>query len=417
MSDELIIDESKIFAPAFYSVWNDFLDEKYTEFVLKGGRGSAKSSFAAAAILLGLEMYPEANAICYRKVAATQLDSCYSQFEFTLQGSLSPLADHWKCSKSPLKIVNTNTGQQILFRGLDDPSKSKSLRAPKGYFRFLWFEETAEFDGMEEIRSVMQSVLRGGQSFQTFYTYNPPMTSANWCNSEFSKPQPGRLIHHSDYRSVSPDWLGKNFFVMAENLRLQNERAYRHEYLGEVTGTGGAIFPNVVPIQLTDEEIATFSNLRWGLDLGFALDPTALVGIEMRKAEREIIIFDEVYKTHLLTHQIADEIKNHHFGYQYVMCDSAAPLTIADLESQGCPVLGAAKGPDSIKHGILYLQSLNHIYIDVLRCPNTYKEFSMYEYEKNKAGQFLSKYPDTNNHAIDATRYGLEEDSAGMGLM
>ena len=365
MSDELIIDESKIFAPAFYSVWNDFLDEKYTEFVLKGGRGSAKSSFAAAAILLGLEMYPDANAICYRKVAATQLDSCYSQFEFTLQGSLAPLADHWKCSKSPLKIVNTNTGQQILFRGLDDPSKSKSLRAPKGYFRFLWFEETAEFDGMEEIRSVMQSVLRGGQSFQTFYTYNPPMTSANWCNSEFAKPQPGRLIHHSDYRSVSPDWLGKNFFVMAENLRLQNERAYRHEYLGEVTGTGGAIFPNVVPIQLTDEEIASFSPI-YGCDFGYALDPTAIVAIEMRKAEREIIIFDEIYKTNLLTHQIAEAMKSIHVGYQYIMCDSANPLTIGDLEAQGCPVLGAAKGPDSVKHGILYLQSLNHIYIDVL---------------------------------------------------
>jgi len=204
---------------------------------------------------------------------------------------------------------------------------------------------------------------------------------------------------------------------MAENLRLQNERAYRHEYLGEVTGTGGAIFPNVVPIQLTDEEIYTFQNLRWGCDFGYSLDPTAMVGLEMRKAEREIIIFSEVYQTNMLTHQMAEAMKAFHFGYQYVMCDSASPLTIADLESQGCPVLGAAKGPDSIKHGILYLQSLNHIYIDSVRCPNTYKEFSMYEYEKNKAGQFLSKYPDKNQHSIDACRYAIEEDSAGMGLV
>ena len=86
------------------------------------------------------------------------------------------------------------------------------------------------------------------------------------------------------------------------------------------------------------------------------------------------------------------------------------------FESLGINALPAQKGPDSVRFSIKWLQGLCHIYIDQRRCPNAYREFSQYEYEKNKSGQFISRYPDKNNHAIDAVRYALMEDAIEAGL-
>ena len=58
---------------------------------------------------------------------------------------------------------------------------------------------------------------------------------------------------------------------------------------------------------------------------------------------------------------------------------------------------------------------MNHIYIDQKRCPKTYFEFSTYEYEQDKDGNFISAYPDKNNHSIDAVRYSLQKYWARKG--
>lgn len=67
------------------------------------------------------------------------------------------------------------------------------------------------------------------------------------------------------------------------------------------------------------------------------------------------------------------------------------------------------KGKDSIRYGIQWLQGLHRIYIDPIKCQKTYKEFIGYEYPRDKNGDFLSVYPDKDNHSIDAVRYATEE--------
>ena len=416
-----VITHRDLFAPSFYRVWNDVLAKKYPEIWLAGGRGSTKSSFISTAIILLMEANPSVHCVCFRKYAANLADSVYSQFEFTINQKLRPLAPHWVFKKSPLKIVNVNTGQQIIFRGLDDPQKVKSLKAPFGYFGLTWFEELAEFDGIEEVRNVNQSLHRGGHYFQTFCSYNPPETSSNWVNYEASVPQivDGQLyrkVYRSDYRSVPVEWLGKNFFIEAELLKNTNERAYRHEYLGEVTGNGGSIFPNVKAMTMTDEMIAQFDHRHFGLDFGFAIDPAAWIALHYDKTRRTVYIYDEIYDVNLTNMDLAKLIKQKDMGFEYLMCDSAEPKSIAELETLGVNALPAQKGPDSVRFSIRFLQSLCHIYIDPIRCPNAFREFSQYEYEKNKAGQFISKYPDRNNHTCDSTRYALMDEAINAGL-
>ena len=370
-----------------------------------------------------MEMNPRLHCCCFRKFGTNLADSVYAQFEFTINEKLKPIADHWLFKRSPLKIVNTRTNQQILFRGLDDPQKVKSLKAPFGYFGLIWLEELSEMDGIEEVRSVLQSLRRGGHYFQTFCSYNPPETSANWVNYEASIPQivDGKLyryVHHSDYRSVPKEWLGNDFFVTAELLKQTNERAYKHEYLGEVTGNGGSVFPNVSPLEMSDEMIYTFDNRRFGLDFGFSLDPLGFNASHFDKNHRTIFVFDELYGTNITNMELAKmlEEKKDEIGYNYIMCDSAEPKSIAELESFGINVLPVQKSPDSRHFSYRWLQSLAHIYIDPKRCPNTYREMTQCEYEKNKAGLFISRYPQINDHEIDGLRYAYMSDAMDASL-
>ena len=161
---------------------------------------------------------------------------------------------------SPPEITYKKTGQKILFFGLDDPAKVKSIKLPFGYVGIVWFEELDQFSGMEEIRNVLQSLLRGGPSYQVFGTYNPPKSRNNWVNEEILVDDPDRLVHHSTYLTVPKDWLGPQFLAEAEKLKSKNEMSYRHEYLGEVTGTGGAVFENVEDLAMSSEQLRPYGD-------------------------------------------------------------------------------------------------------------------------------------------------------------
>ena len=89
------------------------------------------------------------------------------------------------------------------------------------------------------------------------------------------------------------------------------------------------------------------------------------------------------------------------------------------MKSLGLRIFGARKGRDSVEHGIKWLQDRANIYIDKKRCPNAYREFVSYEYEQNRQGQFISAYPDRDNHTLDATRYAMNDvmRSGGMRIL
>lgn len=407
MTTRIQIRLSDTVAKPFLAVHRDVKAHGHTYYICGGGRGSTKSSYISQEILLLLMQHRDCNAVILRKVANTLRNSVYRQMEWALD--TLHLGDYWKKTVNPMEFVRRSTGQKILFLGVDDKSKLKSLKMPHGYVGIVWFEELDQFSGPEEIRSVNQSLLRGGPVFWCFGSYNPPQSANNWVNEEMLLDQPDRLVHHSDYRSVPADWLGAQFLEDADRLRQRNERAYRHEYLGEVTGTGGTVFENVRERAITAAEIESFDRLHYGLDFGFAVDPLAFVCMHYDRKREILYIFDEIYEPKLTNSRAAAMIRGKMTESGYVRADSAEPKSIRELSELGVRIYGARKGPDSIDYGIRWLQSLDEIVIDKRRCPNTYREFVGYEYERNREGQFISAYPDKNNHAIDAVRYGCED--------
>lgn len=393
---------SDLIAPVFWPVWADVKKNRHTHYWLKGGRSSTKSSAISLFIILLIMQDPQANAVCFRKVKETLRDSVFEQVKWAID-KLGVDA-YFKCSVSPMEITYRPTGQKILFRGVDDPLKIKSLKTARGYFKLAWFEELSEFAGMEEVSNVILSVMRGGggRPFLYFYSYNPPPQTSNWVNAQANVPRADRLVVSSSYLDVPEEWLGEAFLREAKYQQKANEMLYRHIYLGEITGTGGAIFPNACSRDITDEEIAQFDNLRQGIDWGFVNDPFCFLKLHYDSTRRDVYIFEEIYGTGISNREAIAKVDAIADPYTPIYADSAEPKSIKEFKDAALYVKAADKGPGSVEYGIKFLQGLAHIYIDPDRCPNAWREFSLYELEKDRNGEWKREPPDKDNHCLAA---------------
>lgn len=390
------------------------------EAILKGGRGGAKSSFPGLKIPEMIMSNPSMHALVLRNVANTLKDSVYAQIVWGIE--TLGVSDRFKCTTSPMIITYLPTGQHIYFRGADKPEKIKSIKPPFGYIGILWFEEFDQYSGMEAVRKIKQSAIRGtdenGESRSIiFETFNPPPTAQAWVNqyvadiearrgSETEKE--GTEIVTTSYKDVPKEWLGAAFLSEAEELKRTNETAYRNEYLGEVTGTGGKVFRNLTIRDITDDEIKNFDVIRQGLDWGWFPDPNAFVRLYYNRAQKKIYIFDEMKRNETSNEQMASLL----LPYKEfpIIADSSEEKSIDYFVRNGYRMTGAEKPAGSPEYGIKWLCSLAEIVIDRRRCPCAAKEFELYEYMKNKEGEYISAYPDKDNHFIDATRYALNRE-------
>ena len=412
-------------APAYYPLHDDIIRGDHSIYHLPGGRGSAKSSFVSLEIVDGMMKDPAANAVVFRRTAATLRDSCYAQIAWAIDElGASSL---WRGNVSPMQFVYLPTGQTIIFRGIDDAGKLKSLKPRRGYFRFIWFEEFSEMQGANTVRNVLQSVMRGADNFICFNTFNPPISLNNWANKHILLPDDRAMVFKTTYEMIPPEWLGTAFLAEAERLREINESAYRHEYLGEAIGTGGEVFPNLQAREITDAEIDQLQYIYSGCDFGFAQDPMAYIRAAYDEKHDTIFLIDEIYRKHMSNKQLADEIKRRGYDstgrYSHyvspmmgftsseipatVICDCAEPKSIADLQNEGIKAIACRKFAGCVQYRVKWMQQ-RRIIIDPKRTPNAWREFSSYEYEVSKDGEILSDLPDRDNHTIDSLAYALD---------
>ena len=406
---------SDLIAPAFYDLHRDIRVHGHTHYWLYGGRGSTKSSCIAIEAIIEMVKNQNVNMVCLRKQENTLRDSVYAKLCWAID--ILGLNEAFTRSLSPLTITYKPTGQQILFRGTDKPETLKSLTFRKGYCGILWFEELDQFQSIEQVRNIRQSLVRGGKSHVVFYSYNPPRSLGNWVNTEaIAQAANGSyLVHQSDYRDVPHHWLGDAFFDEAEDLKSRNEQAYRHEYLGEITGSGTQVFTNLELREITDEEVKSFDRIVQGVDWGYYPDPFAYVKAHYDAARRTLYVIDEFTGNKMSNAQTGEEVKKRAWLGGHIICDSAEPKSIADFRALGLPAIKATKGKDSVQYGMKWLQTLTAIVIDQRRTPTTYREFSRYEYELNRQGEVIDAFPDADNHIIDALRYACERTMARRG--
>ncbi|HFD2028455.1 TPA: PBSX family phage terminase large subunit [Clostridium perfringens] len=402
-----------IIAESFYEAHKDIKREFHTHYWFKGGRGSTKSSFISIEIVLGMMRDAikgiMSNALILRRVKDTLSESVRDQIKWAID--TLGVENDWHIPEAKLTITYKPTGQVIRFKGADNPKKVKSTKVPKGYIKYIWYEEVDEFEGKLKIDTINQSLMRGGPKFVVFYSFNPPESQRNWCNQEVLEERKDKFVHHSDYRTVPREWLGEQFIIEAEHMKKVNPIKYEHDYLGAITGTGGEVFRNITVRQISDDEIKLFDRLKNGLDFGYAADPLAYVLMHYDKTRKRLYIFGEVYKVQLSNSKAVEEIRKLNKDNRKVVADSAEPRTINEFKTLGLNIIGAKKGPDSVEHGIKFLsEEIEEIIIDPIRCPNVKREFLGYEIEKDSNGNLKGEYPDKDNHTIDAVRYGIESE-------
>ena len=389
----------------FHQTIRDIRDKEHLEYVFKGGRGSTKSTTVGMTIIELMKNNHDIHAVVCRKVGNTIKDSVYNKIKWAI--GKQEFTEEFDSKLSPMEITLKSTGQKIYFRGADDPDKIKSINPEFGYIGILWFEELDQFSGPEEIRKIEQSAIRGGDLAWIFKSFNPPKTMNNWANKYVLEPKENRIVHSSTYLDVPSEWLGQPFIDEADHLKEVNPNAYEHEYMGVANGNGGNVFEYLEIRDIADEEISRMDKIFQGCDWGFFPDPYAFIRLYYNHSTEKIYLIDEIYENKWSNRKSADEILKRKYDDYTITCDSAEPKSINDYRDFGLPARGAIKGPGSVEYSMKWLQTRT-IVIDPKRTPNAYKEFSEYEYERDKDGNVISGYPDENNHLVDACRYATE---------
>lgn len=397
-----------LIAPDFFASHRAIHSSKYTEFVEKGGRGSTKSSFISVEIIELLVNDPESNALATRQVKDTLRDSVYAQLVWAID--MLGLTDKFKCTTSPLEMEYLPTGQQIFFRGADDPGKIKSIKPKKGAIKILWFEELDSFRGPEVVRNIEQSAIRGTDTAFIFKSFNPPRTAQNWANKYCLIPKESQWQHSSNFLGVPAEWLGKVFIDDAKHLQEVNPQAYDHEYLGVPNFAGGSVFQNVELRTITDAEIAQFDRIGQGIDWGWYPDPFAWTRSHYDPSQMTLYVFDE-YRVNrgsnedTYKHLFENADGKHAPKDELVIADSNELKSVGDYRAYGANIRAAEKSPGSRNYSYKWLQSLVRIVIDSVRAPYSASEFSTAEYPQDKDGNYISEYPEKDDHFIDSTRY------------
>ena len=397
-----------IVADVFHPMIRDIRKGNHSEYVLPGGRGSAKSSGISCIIPELIKNNPDMHALILRKVGNTIKDSVYAQMKWAI--AKLGLEEEFRFKVSPFEITYIPTGQKIFFRGADDPLKIKSIKPEFGYIGILWLEELDQYAGPEEVRSIQQSAIRGGDKAFRFKSFNPPRSKNNWANEyteEAETQNDAAMVVRSTYLDVDPDWLGEQFINDAEHLKEVNPDAYENEYMGKANGNGGNVFEYIEDRPITDEEISHMDRIYQGVDFGWYPDAYAFIRAYYDSTREKIYLIDENYVNKTSNEVTAQWIKDKGYDDYRIICDSAEPKSISDYRDMGLPAIGAVKGPGSVEYGFKWLQRRT-IVIDRNRTPNAYDEFTRYEYDRDKDGNIISGYPDGNDHAISAVRYAFE---------
>lgn len=274
----------------FWPVHQAIRRGEVTEVVAKGGRGSGKSSYLSMELVWQLLRHPDCHAVVLRSIGGTLRNSVYNQI---VGPSGSWGARGISAARSARWSAHLPTGQKILFFGMDDPGKLKSLKLPFGAVGICWFEELDQFDGPEEVRNVEQTAARR-QLDADVKELNRRPWPASWANRYALETRPGKLVHHSTYRDLPRAMLGERFWADAEHLQRTNPAAFRHEYGGEVVGSGAVVFANLQLRAVPDDELERYDRVYYGVDWGWYPDPWAYNAAAYDAARRVLVIFDEL---------------------------------------------------------------------------------------------------------------------------
>lgn len=378
--------------------------------VVKGGRGSKKSKSTALDYIYKMLKYPWANLLVVRRFSNTNKQSTYTDLKWA--ANRMKVSHLFKFNESLPEITVKETGQKILFRGLDDPLKITSITVDNGLLAWLWLEEAYQVENKDKFDTLVESI-RGSVDDKNFFkqitvTFNP-WSERHWLKSAFFDEETRFNDVFADTTTYRDnEWLDQQDIDRYEDLWRTNPRRAAVVANGDWGVAEGLVFENYTvrdfDIMATIKRVGETTA---GLDFGFTHDPTTFPRLAVDLDNKELWIYAEHYEHAMTTDDIFNMITEAEMQNALITADSAEQRLIAELKAKGINrITPSVKGAGSINAGIDFMKQFK-IYIHP-SCVKTIEEFDTYIYKQDKDGKWLNEPIDANNHVIDAIRYALE---------
>jgi len=388
----------------FNKVYIPYLENVIRTQIFFGGSSAGKSVFISQRCVIDL-LENNRNYLVIRNTANTLRTSVFNEIRKVI--SNFNLWKLFKINKSEMTITCV-TGYQILFRGLDDPEKLKSIIPEKGVITDVLIEEATETK-KDDIKQLYKRLRGKSKVLKRLTMAFNPIIRTHWIFKEYFKNWiEGESEYHDDKLSILKTTYKDNRFLEQDDIyeleHEQDEYYYSVYTLGNWGILGELIFTNwkIEDLSKIKNTFGTYYN---GLDFGYANDPTA-AGRQAIK-EKKLYILDEIiYELGLTNDVIASKLKPI-IGKEYIRCDSSEPKSIAELRGYDINALPARKGPGSVNFGIQYMKQFE-IIID-RKCQNAINEVQLYQWKKDKYGEVINVPVDKKNHFIDQVRYALND--------
>jgi phage terminase large subunit len=349
------------------------------------------------------------NIMGVRKIDKANRDSTFAQMVQTINAW--GLHDVFRTTVQPLSITCKHNGNQMLFRGLDDPEKLKSITFANGPLTDIWAEEASELTPTDDKQLRLR--LRGYSPVpkQVTYSFNP-IDAQHWLKGRFFD-KPLELSRAGVLKTTYRDnaWLAQEDRDELEALKDEDLTYYKIYALGEWGVIGNTVFTNYVVEDFT-YDLADFDAIYQGQDYGFN-HPFAfeLIGTK----DGELYVFDEVYKRQRTNTELIEDSRQYFDGRKILdqvkvnttTGDSAEPDRIKEWGQAGWRTVAAKKGPGSERFGIDFLKH-KKIHIHRSRCPGLAAEIPIFKFREDKHGNVLDEFVDYKNDGIAALRYATE---------
>lgn len=383
-----------------------YLNDTTRTQIFFGGSSSGKSFFLAQRVVM--DVLKGHNYLIVRNVANTIKRSVYNQIVKTIIDF--NLSEVFQMSKSEMVITCKRNNRQILFGGLDDPEKLKSITPIDGVITDIWIEEATETarEAYKQLTKRLRGATPDGIGKRIIFSFNP-ILQTHWIYQEFFLNwDDSKNLYKSDDLLILKTTYKDNKFLTDEDIyALEHETDpyfYNVYTLGNWGVLGKVIFKNWRTEDLSDV-IPSFDNIYNGIDFGVT-DPNAFIRVHVNEGQKQIFVFNEYKKSNTLIDELAEELNNRISKDEFIVGDPQGAQAILELNNRGITVIPAKKGPNSINDGISWLKEYE-IIIDI-HCQEFKNEIQSYHWQEDKLGNALPKPVDKDNHLIDALRYATE---------
>lgn len=362
-----------------------------------GGAASSKSYSITQKLIIRACREKITIAVC-RRYGSTLRNSCFSLFKEIL--AKWKLTSYVKIKETDMSIEFPN-GSKIIHLGLDDEQKLLSINNV-GCF---WIEEA--FEVPREIVEQINLRMRAKNANQQIIMSWNPISKNSWIYDfvEVNPPKDSIKLH---FTFKDNPFISQEYIDAMEDMRVRNPAKARVYYYGEYgINPEGLVLTNWRAEEFNPMELAAGLEHRAGIDLGW-IDKTAIIDSLYDRENRIIYVFNEFYKSGCQLSEIAAAIDNMQLKKTKIYVDSAEPRSIQFLKNEGINAVGCAKGKDSVKAGLMFLQ--DNLIIVHPSCRNFIMELENFSYIKSKqTGEWTEDTTHEWSHAIDACRYAYSD--------